>query len=71
MPGSFVLYCLWEFAQIHGVSDASQLSHPLPPSSPFVFILSQQQGLFQEVGSSHQVAKVLEYQLQQVFPMNI
>ena len=65
MAGSFVLYCLQEFAQIHAVSDASQLSHPLPPSSPFVFILSQHQGLFQVVRSSHQVAKVLEHQLQQ------
>ena len=53
MPGSFVLYCLWEFAQIHAVGDASQLSHPLLPSSPFVFILSQHQGLFQVVGSKY------------------
>ena len=32
-------------------------SHPLPPSSPFAFNLSQHQGLFQWVNSSHQVAK--------------
>ena len=36
----------------------------LPPSSPFALSLSQHQGLFQGVSSSHQVAKVLELQLQ-------
>jgi len=41
---------------------AIQQSHPL--SSPPAFTLSQHQGLFQWVGSSHQVAKVLEFQLQ-------
>ena len=40
------------------------LSHPLPPSSPFAFNLSQHQGLFQWVSSSHQLGKVLEFQLQ-------
>ena len=40
-----------------------QLSHPLFPSPP-AFNLSQHQGLFQGAGSSHQVAKVLEFQLQ-------
>ena len=55
-----------EFTQthVHWVSDAIQPSHPLLLSSPFAFILSQHQGLFQWVGSSHQVAKVLELQLQ-------
>ena len=44
--------------------DAIQPSHPLSsPSSP-TFNLSQHQGLFQCVSSSHQVAKVLEIQLQ-------
>ena len=38
--------------------------HPLPPPSPFAFNLSQHQGLFQWVSSLHQVAKVLEFQLQ-------
>ena len=48
---------------VHQVSDAMQPSHPL--SSPFPALnLSQQQGLFQRVSSSHQVAKVLEFQLQ-------
>ena len=36
----------------------------LSPSSPSTFNLSQHQGLFQWVGSSHQVAKILEFQLQ-------
>ena len=61
------LLCLPEFAQthVHGGSDAIQPSHPLlPPSSPALF-LSQHQGLFRGVSSSHQVAKVLELQLQQ------
>ena len=60
-----VLHHLPEFAQVHVhcISDAIQPSHPLTPSSP-VLNLSQHQGLFQWVGSSHQVAKVLELQLQ-------
>ena len=47
-PVSPVLDYLPEFAQIHvcWVGDAIQLSHPLPPSSPFAFNLSQHQGLF-------------------------
>ena len=44
--------------------DLVQPSHPLMPSSPSAFNLSQHQGLFQWVSSSHQVAKVLELQLQ-------
>ena len=40
------------------------LSHPLSPPSLPVLNLSQHQGLFQWVGSLHQVAKVLELQLQ-------
>ena len=49
MPGSSVLHYLAEFAQIHVhcVGDAIQLSHPLPPPSPFAFDLSQHQGLLQ------------------------
>ena len=67
MPGFPVLHYLPEFAQTHvhwWVDDAIYLSHPLSPSSPFAFDLSQHKGLFQWVGSSHQVAKVLELQLQ-------
>ena len=41
-----------------------QPSHPQLPSSPSTFNLSQHQGLFKWVGCSHQVAKVLELQLQ-------
>ena len=61
-----VPHCLPESAQVcvHWISDAIQPSHPLLPSSPFAFNLSQHQGLFQWVGSSRQVAKVLELQLQ-------
>ena len=55
-----------ELAQthVHWVGDAIQPSHPLLPPSPPALNLSQHQGLFQWVGSSHQVAKVLELQLQ-------
>jgi len=35
-------------------------SHPLLPPSPFAFYLSQHQGLFQRIGSFHEVVKVLE-----------
>ena len=49
---------------VYQVSDAIQPSHPLSSPSPPASILSRHQGLFQWVGSSHQVAKVLELQLQ-------
>ena len=65
MPGFPVDHQLPEFTQIHvhWGSEAIQPSHPLSfPSSP-AFNLSQHQGLFQWVSSSHQVAKVLELQL--------
>ena len=45
------------------VGDAVQPSHPLSSPSPPAFNLSQHQGLFQWVSSSHQVVKVLEFQL--------
>ena len=48
---------------VHRVSDAIQPSHPLSSPSP-AFNLSQHQSLFQWVSSLHQVAKVLEFQLQ-------
>ena len=51
-------------AHVHWVSDAIQPSRSLPSSFPPVFSLFQHQGLFQWVSSSHQVAKVLELQLQ-------
>ena len=55
-----------ELAQIHvhRVGDAIQPSHPLSSPSPHPFNRFQHQGLFQGVSSSHQVAKVLEFQLQ-------
>ena len=64
--GFLVHHQLLELAQthIHSVSDAIQPSHPLSSPSPPALNLSQHQGLFQWVSSSHQVAKVLEFQLQ-------
>ena len=49
---------------VHCIGDAIQPSHPLSSPSPPAFNLSQHQGLFKWVRSSHQVAKVLEFQLQ-------
>ena len=49
---------------VHWVGDAIQPSHPLSSPSPPAFNLSQHQGLFKWVSSSHQVAKALEFQLQ-------
>ena len=49
---------------VHRVSDAIQPSHPRSSPSPPAFNLSQHRGLFKWVSSSHQVAKVLELQLQ-------
>ena len=59
MAGFPVLHHLLEFAQIHvhWVSDAIQPSHPLSSPSP-AFKLSQLQGLFQWIGSSHHVPEV-------------
>ena len=65
MPGLPVHHQLPEFTQthVHRVSDAIQPSYPLSsPSSPAPNP-SQHQGLFQGVNSSHEVAKVLEFQL--------
>ena len=65
MPGLPVHHQLLEFTQTHvyRVGDAIQPSHPLSSPSP-AFNLCQHQGLFQWVSSLHQVAKVLEFQLQ-------
>ena len=65
-PGFPVHHQLPELAQthVHQISDAIQPSHPLSPPSPPVLNLSQHQGPFQGVSSFHQVAKVLELQLQ-------
>ena len=66
MTGLPVHHQLPEFTQthVHRVGDAIQPSHPLFSPSPPALNLSQHQGLFQWVSSSHQVAKVLEFQLQ-------
>ena len=66
IPGSPVLHRLLELAQthVHWWGDAIQSSHPLPSPSPPAFNLSQNQGLFKSISSSHQVAKVLELQHQ-------
>ena len=50
-PGVCSNSCPW-------VGDAIETFHPLSPSFPFAFNLSQHQGLFQWVSSSHQMAKV-------------
>ena len=65
-PGFPVLYHLPELAQghVHWVSDDIQPSSPLSSPSPPALNLSQHQGLFQWVSSSHQVAKGLEFQHQ-------
>ena len=65
MPGFPVHHQLLELAQthVHQVGDATQPSHLLSSPSPPASNLSQHQGLFQCVSSSHQVAKVLELQL--------
>ena len=65
-PGLPVHHQLLEFTQthVHRVSDAIQASHPMSSPAPPTFSLSQHQGLFQGVSSLHQVAKVLEFQLQ-------
>ena len=66
MPRLPVYYQLPEFTQahVHRVGDAIQSSHPLSSPSPSALNPSQHQGLFQWVSPSHQMAKVLEFQLQ-------
>ena len=56
-PGAYSNSC-------HGVGDGIQPSHLLSSPSPPAFSLSQHQGLFKWVSSSHQVVKLLEFQLQ-------
>ena len=66
IPGLLVCHKLPEFNQTHvdWVCDAIQPSHLLLTHSPPVLNLSQHQGLFKWVSSLHQVAKILEFQLQ-------
>ena len=65
-PGLPVHHQLPEFTQTHAHqdNDTIQPSHPLSSPSPPAPKPSQHQGLFQWVNSSHEVAKVLEFQLQ-------
>ena len=64
-PGYLVHHQLPEFTQthVHWVGDTIQPSHPLSPSPP-ASNPSQHQSLFQWVNSSHEMAKVLQFQLQ-------
>ena len=64
-PGLPVHHQLLQFTQthVHRVGDAIQPSHPLSSSSPPAPNPSQHQSLFQWVSSSHEMAKVLEFQL--------
>ena len=73
-PGLPVHHQLLEFTQtyVHQIGDATQPSHPLPSPSPPAFNLSQHQGLFQWVSSSHQVAQSIGVSASaSVLPMNI
>ena len=49
---------------VHWIGDAIQSPHPLPPTSPSAFNILQPQALFHWVSSLHQVAKILQLQLQ-------
>ena len=71
MPGLPVYHQPLEFTQtlVHWVGNAIHPFHTLLCPSPTVLNLSQHQGLFKRVSSSHQVAKVLEFQLQ-ISPSN-
>ena len=62
-PGSSVLHYLPEFAQthVHWVRDAIQPSHPLLSPSHPALNLSQHQGLFKGVSSSHQRARYWDF----------
>ena len=66
MPGLPVHHQLQEFTQTNAnlVSDVIQPFHPLSSPLPPAPNPSQHQGIFQWVNSSHEVAKVLEFQLQ-------
>ena len=67
-PGLPVHHQLPEFTQthVHRVSDAIQPSHPLSSPSPPAFNVSQRQGLFQWVSSSHQVVNWTDTHLSRV-----
>ena len=64
-PGLPVYHQLSEFTQthVHQIGDAIHPFHPLSSSSSPAPNAPQHQSLFQWVNSSHEVAKVLEFQL--------
>ena len=64
-PGLPLHHWLPEFTQthVHWVGDAIQPLHPLLSPSPPTFKLPQHQGLFKSASSSHQEAKVLEFNI--------
>ena len=64
-PGLPVHHQLLEVTQthVHRDGDAIRPSHPLSSPSPPALNPSQHQSLFPRVNSSHEVAKVLEFQL--------
>ena len=66
MPGLPVHHQFLESTQthVHRLTDPTQSSHPLSSLSPPALNFSQHQGLFKWVSSLHQVAKILEFQLQ-------
>ena len=72
-PGLPVHHQLPESTQthVHQVGNVIQPSHPLLSPSPLYLNLSQHQGLFKWVSSLHQVAKVLEFELQLNFDNSI
>ena len=72
-PGLPIHHQLPEFTQthVHWVSDAIQPSHLLLSTSPPNFNLSQHQGLFKCVSSSHEVAKYWSFSFNSILPMNI
>ena len=72
-PGFPVPHHLPKFAQghTHWIGDTIQPSHPLSPSSPSAFSLSQHQGLFQWVSCSHQVVSIFPKNIQCWFPLRL
>ena len=71
-PDLSVYHQLLEFTQTHvrWVGDAFQPSHPLSSPSPPALNLSQHQGLFKWVNSSHQVAKCWSFSFS-ICPSNV
>ena len=63
-PGLLVQLPELTQTHVHWVGDAIQPSHPLSSASPPTLNRSQHQGVFQWVSSLHQVAKLLDFQLQ-------